>query len=166
MVNRAIREDWPIAPGVRSMAMTQMALVVGDKVTGADGKPVEVPVNAKIAAARVLVAADSVNARREALDLAAQNASKDDEQKLAAARAAGRAEAMAELGTQINISVQQNMQVIDPKLQEKAERYGINTSRLDGMLALAAARNGHDTNGHTSSDHNGNGSNGANPPDA
>lgn len=60
MVRRAIREDWPLTPEIRRMIVSQMALVAG---RSGDERN-------RIAAAKVLVAADSVNVRREALDQA------------------------------------------------------------------------------------------------
>ena len=60
LVRRAIREDWPIPPAVRAMVVNQMALVVG---RGEDERN-------RIAASKVLVAADAVNAKREGMDQA------------------------------------------------------------------------------------------------
>lgn len=75
MVRRAIREGWPISQGVKAAIVHEMtAIVTGaihvcyddedrDEVIGAE-------VRSKIAAAKVLVAADSVNVAREKMDQA------------------------------------------------------------------------------------------------
>lgn len=63
VVRRAIRDDWPISPAMRQLIANQMALIVGRG---------ESDTRSKVAAARVLVAADSVNAKREAMDINAE----------------------------------------------------------------------------------------------
>lgn len=60
LVRRAIREDWPIKPHVREAVMNQMAIIALNGATHRD----------KVAAAKTLVAADAVNAKREAMDQA------------------------------------------------------------------------------------------------
>lgn len=75
LVRRAIREDWPIPPDIRKAIVEQMAAVVTSEIrivyTDKDEDiedAVDAAVRNKIAAAKVLVAADSVNAKREAMD--------------------------------------------------------------------------------------------------
>lgn len=60
MIRRAIENGWPVKPEIRQLVTNQMALVVGKSDNERN----------KIAAARVLVAADGVNVRREAIDAA------------------------------------------------------------------------------------------------
>jgi hypothetical protein len=60
LARRAIREDWPIPSDLRAMLIRQMGRIV-------KGNP---DARNKIAAAKVLVAADAVNQRREAMDQA------------------------------------------------------------------------------------------------
>lgn len=60
IARRAIRNDWPISEEVRKLVADQMASIIGNGRTERD----------RIAAAKVLVAADSVNQRREAMDQA------------------------------------------------------------------------------------------------
>lgn len=55
MVSRAVRHGWPISDEVRKLVVDQMALVVKESDNDRN----------KIGAAKVLVSADSVNARRE-----------------------------------------------------------------------------------------------------
>ena len=62
LVRRAIRNDWPLTDAMRQLVVNQMALVVGRSEDN----------RAKVAAAKVLVAADSINAKREADDLRAE----------------------------------------------------------------------------------------------
>ncbi len=59
MIERAIRNDWPIPASTRLLIANRMSDIVGTS-------PEE---RNQIAAARVLIAADGVNVRREALDL-------------------------------------------------------------------------------------------------
>lgn len=61
LLRRAIREDWPMSPEVRKMVMNQLAIVVG--TSGEQTR-------SRVAAAKALIAADSVNVKREALDQA------------------------------------------------------------------------------------------------
>lgn len=58
LLRRAIKEGWPISPEIRQLVVSQMALVVGRSEEE----------RSKVAAARVLVAADAINAKREAMD--------------------------------------------------------------------------------------------------
>lgn len=58
LARRAIREDWPMSAEMRTLLINQMALVVGRSPDERN----------KIGAARVMVAADSVNVRREEMD--------------------------------------------------------------------------------------------------
>lgn len=60
LVRRAIREDWPIPAGVRKLLVEELGGVLKD---GEDERN-------KISAAKALIAADAVNARREAMDQA------------------------------------------------------------------------------------------------
>lgn len=60
LIRRAIREDWPISAEVRKAVVTQMAVTA---ISGANERD-------RIAAAKTLVAADAVNAKREAMDQA------------------------------------------------------------------------------------------------
>ncbi len=60
LIERAIREDWPISKNIRHKLTFQMGEILDS--------PSE---RNKVAAARVLIAADSVNAKREAIDVAA-----------------------------------------------------------------------------------------------
>lgn len=62
LLRRAIREDWPITPEIRRLIVNQMALTAGRSEDERN----------RIAAAKVLVAADSINARREATDMQAE----------------------------------------------------------------------------------------------
>lgn len=55
LVQRAIRNGWPIPDKMKAMVVRQMGMIVRDAESARD----------KTAAARVLVAADSVNVRRE-----------------------------------------------------------------------------------------------------
>jgi hypothetical protein len=57
MVRRAIREEWPISPATKAAVVEQMDRIVRRTRNNRD----------KIAAAKVLVAADGVNVRREAV---------------------------------------------------------------------------------------------------
>ena len=75
LVRRAIREDWPIPADVRKKLVDQMAAVVTSEIIVVytdDGEDREEAIDSairnKIAAAKVLVAADMVNAKREAMD--------------------------------------------------------------------------------------------------
>ena len=61
LVGRAIREDWPIPPELRAMLVEQMGKIVDKGKNNRD----------KIAASKVLVSADTVNVKREALDIQA-----------------------------------------------------------------------------------------------
>lgn len=56
LVRRAILNGWPIPDEIRQLVVNQMALIVGKSPTEKN----------QIGAAKVLIAADSVNARREA----------------------------------------------------------------------------------------------------
>ncbi len=58
IIERAIRNDWPIPASIRNQIVNRMSDIVGTS-------PEE---RNQIAAARVIVAADGVNVRREALD--------------------------------------------------------------------------------------------------
>ncbi len=60
LVRRAVRNDWPLSDDLRRLVVTQMALIVGRAENERE----------RIAAAKVLVAADAVNHRREASDQA------------------------------------------------------------------------------------------------
>ncbi len=60
LLERAIREDWPISKNVRHKLTYQMSVILDS-----DSE------RNKVAAARVLIAADNVNAKREAIDVAA-----------------------------------------------------------------------------------------------
>lgn len=60
LIRRAIREDWPIPPDLRVLLVRQMGRVMKHNPDARN----------KIAAAKVLVAADAVNQRREAMDQA------------------------------------------------------------------------------------------------
>lgn len=62
MIRRAIRNDWPITPELREKVVTQMARIVDNGDYDRD----------RIAASKVLMAADSINAKRESMDLAAE----------------------------------------------------------------------------------------------
>lgn len=59
MVGKAIKNDWPIPPNIRQLVVSQMALIVGKSEDERN----------RIAASKVLVAADAVNARREATEV-------------------------------------------------------------------------------------------------
>jgi len=65
LVRRAIRNDWPIPDELRQLVATQMAEVL----KGANASS-----RAKIAASKVVLAADQVNVRREAIDVQAVRA--------------------------------------------------------------------------------------------
>lgn len=58
LIERAIREDWPISKNVRHKLTYQMSVILGG-----DNE------RNQVAAARVLIAADNVNAKREAVDV-------------------------------------------------------------------------------------------------
>lgn len=58
LVRRAIKNNWPLSPEIRQLVVSQMALVVGKSEDERN----------KIGAAKVLVAADNVNAKREESD--------------------------------------------------------------------------------------------------
>ena len=60
---KAIRENWPISNQIRQMVINQMALVVGKSTDD----------RSKIAACKVLVAADLCNAKREATETPQQH---------------------------------------------------------------------------------------------
>lgn len=62
MIRRALRDDWPIPPDLRKTLVAQMGKILESADSDRDC----------IAAAKVLVAADSLNAKREATDLAAE----------------------------------------------------------------------------------------------
>ena len=59
IVRRAIKGGWPISDEIRQLVTNQMALIVGKSETERD----------RVAAAKVLVAADSINARLEVADI-------------------------------------------------------------------------------------------------
>jgi nicotinate-nucleotide pyrophosphorylase len=58
MMRRAVRQGWPISDEMRRLIMNQMALIVGRSEKDRD----------RVAAAKVIVSADSVNVRREQMD--------------------------------------------------------------------------------------------------
>ena len=62
MTRRAIRSDWPIPADARGQIVCEMVRIISGSASDRE----------RIGAARVLIAADSVNARREALDLQAE----------------------------------------------------------------------------------------------
>jgi hypothetical protein len=55
MAAKAIKEGWPITPAMKQLLINQMILVVGKSPNNRD----------KTAAARVIISADAINARRE-----------------------------------------------------------------------------------------------------
>ena len=63
LVRFAIRAGWPISDEIRQQVVDQMALIVGQSEDERN----------RIAASKVLVAADSVNARREATQVVEDN---------------------------------------------------------------------------------------------
>lgn len=69
LVRRAIREDWPIPAETRKLLVDQLAKVIGESKKERN----------KIAASRVLVAADSVNVKRESNDLREDQGMASDE---------------------------------------------------------------------------------------
>lgn len=75
LVRRAIREDWPIPSDLRKALVEQMGAVLTSQIEvvyAMDSEDreeiVDSAVRNKIAAAKVLIAADAVNAKREAMD--------------------------------------------------------------------------------------------------
>lgn len=63
IARKAIREKWPITDQIRQLVINQMALVVGKSEDERN----------RIAASKVLVAADSVNTRREEIETPQQH---------------------------------------------------------------------------------------------
>jgi hypothetical protein len=72
MVRRAIREEWPISPATKAAVVEQMDRIVRRTRNNRD----------KIAAAKVLVAADGVNVRREAVAVAGEAGPQDERRPL------------------------------------------------------------------------------------
>lgn len=75
LVRRAIREDWPIPNDLRKALVEQMGAVLTSEIRVVYAQDedereeiIDSAVRNKIAAAKVLVAADAVNAKREAMD--------------------------------------------------------------------------------------------------
>jgi hypothetical protein len=75
LVRRAIREDWPIPNDLRRALVEQMGAVLTSQIEVVYAmdeedreEVIDSAVRNKIAAAKVLIAADSVNAKREAMD--------------------------------------------------------------------------------------------------
>lgn len=66
IIRRAIRNDWPIDPGTRQRVVSQM-------VTLAESAEDE---RTRVSAAKTLISADAINARRESTDIAAEKDSK------------------------------------------------------------------------------------------
>lgn len=93
LVRRALREDWPISPELRRKLVDQMGMIVESPESPRDC----------IAAAKVLVAADSLNAKREATDLAAEKGSEP------------------QTVVNVGVSVQQSLQAMDAREQEYVE---------------------------------------------
>lgn len=65
LVRRAINEGWPIPEDVRQRLIEQMAKIIDAKKS---------QMRNRISAAKVLVAADAINAKREATDAATERA--------------------------------------------------------------------------------------------
>ena len=68
MVRRAIKEGWPITPQLRRILVDKMA----DVMTLADDE------RTQVAAAKVLIAADAINTKREAMDQADDHKAQPD----------------------------------------------------------------------------------------
>jgi hypothetical protein len=66
LIRRAIVNGWNVSERVKRLAIEEMALLIEGK--NRQGEPIEVDARNKINAARVLVAADSVDARIAAAD--------------------------------------------------------------------------------------------------
>lgn len=66
LIRRAIVNGWNVSDRVKRLVIEEMALLVEGK--NRQGEPIEVDARNKISAARVLVAADSVDARMETAD--------------------------------------------------------------------------------------------------
>jgi hypothetical protein len=66
LIRRAIANGWNVPEDIKKAVVEEMARLVAGK--NAEGQPVEVNSRNRIAAARVLVAADSVDARLETSD--------------------------------------------------------------------------------------------------
>ena len=62
LIRRAIKHKWPVSDEIKQLVTNQMALIVGRSEDERN----------QIAASKVLVAADSVNARREATEVEAE----------------------------------------------------------------------------------------------
>ena len=63
ILGRAIREGWPIRPSLKAKAVRELEAVIDDPSAGA---------LRKVSAVRALIAADQVNAKREATEAATQ----------------------------------------------------------------------------------------------
>lgn len=68
MIRSAIKNEYPISDAVRKLIVNQMALIIGRDESS----------KMRVAASRVLIAADAVNAKREALQQAEEHKGRPD----------------------------------------------------------------------------------------
>lgn len=119
LVRRAIREDWPIPPELRAKLVAQMGKVLEKSEDERN----------QVAAAKVLVAADAINAKREGADAAAEK---------------------GDSGTQVNVQVN----IADMRQQMLADPEYIELQRRKALGQAGVSKNGNG-NGHHGSNGNG-----------